>query len=231
MGDKFLYLFSIFKISETNFSFSSRFARFWRQISLSPLDYEILIMKFYFSSRFSRNFLFLLSIYEILFPVTSCAWIPAELLMCWTSEDFMKRIARIVLAIPASSSKSERVRFLFLLSKLWKGISDFTFSSRNWEKEIQISLSPLESVGRKFRFLFLLSKLGKGNSDFSVSSRNLWKENSDFSFSSRNCGKEIQISLSPLEIGEIVFKFLFLFSIWLFCLSSITGLRSDLIKS
>jgi len=36
---------------------------------------------------------------------------------------------------------------------------------------------------------------------------------SDFSFSSRNWGKGIQISLSPLEIGEIVFKFLFLFSI------------------
>merc|ERR1712074_315221 len=30
------------------------------------------------------------------------------------------------------------------------------------------------------------------------------------------------ISLSPLECGEIVFKFLFLFSIGLFCISSMT---------
>ena len=42
----------------------------------------------------------------------------------------------------------ENLRFLFLLSKLWKGI--------------QVSLSPLETGQKKFGFLFLLSKQGKG---------------------------------------------------------------------
>ena len=35
-------------------------------------------------------------------------------------------------------------KFLFLLSKLGKGISGFSFSSRNWRKEYQISLSLLD---------------------------------------------------------------------------------------
>ena len=35
-------------------------------------------------------------------------------------------------------------KFLFLFSKLGKGISGFSFSSRNWRKEYQISLSPLD---------------------------------------------------------------------------------------
>ena len=43
------------------------------------------------------------------------------------------------------------------------------------------------------------------------------------SFSSWSWGKGIQISLSPLKMGEIAFKFLFLFSNWLFWLSSTTG--------
>ena len=44
----------------------------------------------------------------------------------------------------------------------------------------------------------------------------------DFSFSSRNWGKEFQVSLSFLENGEKNFKFLFLLSIGLFGLSSMT---------
>ena len=52
--------------------------------------------------------------------------------------------------------------FLFLFSKLGKGILDFSFSSRNWRKE--------------FRFLFLLSKLSKKIRDFSFSSRDEAKE-------------------------------------------------------
>merc|ERR1712208_179485 len=40
-----------------------------------------------------------------------------------------------------------------------------------------------------------------------------------FSFSSRKWRIIKKISLSPLEIGEYFFKFLFLFSIGLFCLS------------
>ena len=101
---------------------------------------------------------------------------------------------------------------------------------------LQYSLSPLEIGDKYLRFLFLLSKLEQ-RTYFSLSLLESWEhfvwflflfskvENIlfDFSFSSRNWGKEIQISLSPLEIGEIVFKFLFLFSIWLFCLSSTTG--------
>ena len=84
---------------------------------------------------------------------------------------------------------------LFLFSVL--GLSDFSFSSRNYrvlkkslspletgEKKIpfsfssrklrtffQISLSPLETGERNFRFLFLFSKLEKGISNFSFSSR------------------------------------------------------------
>ena len=96
------------------------------------------------------------------------------------------------------------------------------FSSRNWAKEFDISLSHLET--------------GERNSSFSFSSRNWAKEiwtslstletrqrDSNFSFSSQNWWKGIQISLSPLEMGEILFEFLFLFSIGLFCLSSMTG--------
>ena len=48
------------------------------------------------------------------------------------------------------------------------------------------------------KFLFLFSKF-----------------KNDFSFSSRNWGKGIQISLSPLEIGEIIFKLLFLLDLTL----------------
>ena len=71
----------------------------------------------------------------------------------------------------------------------------------------------LLEIGEKYlRFLFLLSKLEQ---------RTIL-----FSFSSRNWGNGIQISLPPLEIGELVFKFLFFFSIGLLCLSSTTGTGS-----
>ena len=69
---------------------------------------------------------------------------------------------------------------------------DFSFSSR--------------SLSRWYTLLFLFSKV-----------ENIFY---DFSFFSQNWGQEIQISLSPLEIGEIVLKFPFLLSIGLFCLSS-----------
>ena len=75
--------------------------------------------------------------------------------------------------------------------------SGFSFSSRTWARKFEISLSPLETRQR----------------------------DSDFSFSSRNWWRGIQISLSSLECGEIVFKFLFLFSIGLFCISSMTVYR------
>ena len=75
-------------------------------------------------------------------------------------------------------------RFLFLLSKLGKGIlvslspletgqehSRFLFLLSRWGKEIQISLSLLEIGEREFRFLFLLSNAEKLFSSFSFSSR------------------------------------------------------------
>ena len=48
-------------------------------------------------------------------------------------------------------------KFLFLFSKVENILSDFSFSSRNWEEGIQISLSPLEIGEIVFRFLFLFS--------------------------------------------------------------------------
>ena len=83
----------------------------------------------------------------------------------------------------------------FLSSRKFNIFANFSFSSRNWAKEFQISLTPLETGER----------------------------NSGFSFSSRNWARKFEISLSPLECGEIVFKFLFLFLIGLFCISSMTG--------
>ena len=131
-----------------------------------------------------------------------------------------------------------------------KSLVEILFLLSNLEKIISISLSLLESGEPFSKFLFLFSKLGKRISDFSFSSRswrllkkfsfssrNLRKENpflfhfskvkntfSNFSFSSRNWGKEFQVSLSLLEIGEKNIKFLFLFSIGLFGLSSMTAL-------
>ena len=67
----------------------------------------------------------------------------------------------------------------FLFSNVENILPDF--SSRNWGKGIQLSLSPLEMREIVFKFPFLFSKLGKGSSNF----------------------------LSPLEKEEIVFKFLF----------------------
>ena len=111
--------------------------------------------------------------------------------------------------------------FLFLFSKVDHLFSNFSFSSQSWRAAFQISPSLLEngefiftfsfsfwSLRKEYSFLFLFSKV-----------ENLF---SNFSFSSQNWGKDFQISLSPLEIGENNFKFLFLFSIGLFGLSSHT---------
>ena len=111
-------------------------------------------------------------------------------------------------------------KFLFLLSKNMN--SRFLFSSQNWETTFKIFLSLLEhgetvftfpfsswSLRIEYPFLFLLSKV-----------ENIFL---DFSFSSRNWGKEFPVSLSSLETGEKNFKFLFLFSIGLFGLSSMTA--------
>ena len=59
--------------------------------------------------------------------------------------------------------------------KLEKWFSNFSFSSQNWGKGIQLSLSPLKIREIIFKFLFLFLKLGKGLSDFSFSSRN-WRK-------------------------------------------------------
>merc|ERR1712130_1030247 len=83
----------------------------------------------------------------------------------------------------------------FLSSRKFIIFANFSFSSRNW--------------GKEFWFFFLLSKTGQ--------------ENSRFLFLLSRRGKGIRISLSPLECGEIVFKFLFLFSIGIFCISSMTA--------
>ena len=85
----------------------------------------------------------------------------------------------------SSRSLSREYTFLFLFSKVENIFSDFSFSSRNWGKEIHISLSPLEIGEINFIFLFLLSKLEKLVSDFS--------------FSSRKWRNWFQISLSPLD--------------------------------
>ena len=95
----------------------------------------------------------------------------------------------------SSRSLSREYTFLFLFSKVENIFSDFSFSSRNWGKEIHISLSPLEIGEINFIFLFLLSKLEKLVSDFS--------------FSSRKWRNWFQISLSPLD-----WTFLPLVNLW-----------------
>ena len=92
--------------------------------------------------------------------------------------------------------------FLFPLSKLETGISNFSFYSRNPRSEFHISLSTLEIRDQNLVFLFLLSKFET--------------RISNFSFYSRNSRSEFQISLSTLEIRDQNFKFLFLLSNLLF---------------
>ena len=98
-------------------------------------------------------------------------------------------------------------KFLFLFSELGKRISDFSFSSRNWRFKKRFSFSS-RNLRKENPFLFLFSKV-----------ENLF---SNFFYSSRNWGNEFKVSLSLLEIGEKNIKFLFLFSIGLFGLSSMT---------
>ena len=99
-------------------------------------------------------------------------------------------------------------KFLFLLSKLEKWISNFSFLFRIWNFCKNFSFSS-RNLRMKNPILFLFSKV-----------ENLF---TNFSFSSWMWGKEIQSSLSLLQIGEKNFKFLFLFSIGLFGLSSMPG--------
>ena len=75
--------------------------------------------------------------------------------------------------------------FLFPLSKLETGISNFSFYSRNPRSEFHISLSTLKIRDQNLVFLFLLSKFET--------------RISNFSFYSRNSRSEFQISLSTLE--------------------------------
>ena len=67
--------------------------------------------------------------------------------------------------------KEKNFNILFLLSKVEKCISNFSFSSQKLRIFFLISLSLLETGEREFRFLFLLSKLEKLFSNFSSSSR------------------------------------------------------------
>ena len=82
-------------------------------------------------------------------------------------------------------SKNMNNWFLFPLSKLETGISNFSFYSRNPRSEFHISLSTLEIRDQNLVFLFLLSKFET--------------RISNFSFYSRNLRSEFQISLSTLE--------------------------------
>ena len=83
-------------------------------------------------------------------------------------------------------SKNMNNWFLFPLSKLETGISNFSFYSRNPRSEFHISLSTLEIRDQNLVFLFLLSKFET--------------RNSNFSFYSRNSRSEFKISLSTLEL-------------------------------
>ena len=70
--------------------------------------------------------------------------------------------------------------FLFPLSKLETGISNFSFYSRNPRSEFHISLSTLEIRDQNLVFLFLLSKFETRISNFSFYSR-------IYFFDSRQC--------------------------------------------
>ena len=89
------------------------------QISLSLLETGIRNFRFLFSSRnlrFFSKFLFLLS----------------------------KPENRKSHSLSLLESGEPFYKFLFLFSKVGKGISEFSFSSPNWRKEFQISLSLLD---------------------------------------------------------------------------------------
>ena len=152
----------------------------------------------------------------VLSNTQSLFWIWASKLLLWRRFDFA---------------------FLGQKKKTEMGMVDFSFSSQKvWNLDVSIS-------SRIMRFVFKISlsllEIGDLLKKFYFSSRNLRKENpflflfsklenlfSNFSFSSRNWGKEFQVSLSLLEIGEKNIKFLFLFSIGLFGLSSMTAPKS-----
>merc|ERR1712074_217627 len=153
---------------EANFhvSFSSRFSRlennfsfFFRPISLSPLDFQ----------DFWRKFLCLLSIFKIF------------LINILIIEHDMSKYASITLSfdhfhfhptaqlVPdliltlCQTKIAERESFYhsdFLSSRKFNIFVNFYFSSRNWGKEFQISLSPLECGEIVFKFLIFSSRFG-----------------------------------------------------------------------
>ena len=99
-------------------------------------------------------------------------------------------------------TRERNSRFLFLLSKLEKRISNFSFSSRNWRTTVNISLSLLENGEIVFTFSFSSQSLRIENSFLFLLSKVEIIFFLDFSFSSRNWRKEFPGSLSPLETGE-----------------------------
>ena len=111
----------------------------------------------------------------------------------------------------------------FLSSRKFNIFANFSFSSRNWAKEFQISLSPLETGERNSGFSFSYRNWAR-KFEISLSPLETRQRNLDFSFSSRNWLKRIQISLSPLELEK---EFLFLFQIGLFCISSMTDVSKN----
>ena len=131
----------------------------------------------------------------------------------------MSRSRVCLFSLSLLRTRERNLRFLFLLSKLEKRISNFSFSSQNWRTTFNISLSLLENGEIVFTFSFSSQSLRIENPFLFLLSKveNIFL---DFSFSSRNWRREFPVSLSPLETGEKNFKFLFLLSILQFCLSS-----------
>merc|ERR1712105_263884 len=147
MKMKMMEMIQIFlsRSREANFhvSFSSRFSRIGGKVSLSPLDFQDLKI---ISLSFLDPFLF--------HPTVQLV------------PDLILTLCQTKIAERESFYHSD-----FLSSRKFNIFANFSFSSQNWAKEFEISLSPLET--------------GKRNSGFSFSSR-MW----------RNCFK---ISLSLLD--------------------------------
>ena len=108
----------------------------------------------------------------------------------------------------SSQNLRKEYPFLFLFSKEENLFANFSFSSRNFRFFFNFSFSS-QNLKMENAILFLFSKVEK-----------LF---ANFLFPSQNWRKEFQSSLSLLQIGENNFKFLFLFSIGLFGLSSMTA--------
>ena len=124
--------------------------------------------------------------------------------------------------------KTEHVWENFSVSsqKLWT--LDFSFSSQNRGTACKISRSLLENGEIVFTFSFSSWSLRIEN-PFLFHLSKVENILLYFPFSSRNWGKEFPVSLFSLETGEKNFKFLFLVSIEIFGLSSMTGKGAVLI--